>query len=102
VKKTDYAARDYFDVWLPELAPSAGLLSWALSQEWTVARWARFVRKYRSEMRQPQPARLLALLAALSTTTDLSVGCYCENADRCHRTVLRDLLTETDAEMAVD
>ena len=102
VKKTDYAARDYFDVWLPELAPSAGLLSWALSQEWTAARWATFVRKYRSEMRQPQPARLLSLLAALSTTTDLSVGCYCENADRCHRTVLRDLLTEADAEMAVD
>ena len=102
VKKSDYAARDYFDVWLPELAPSAALLSWALSQDWTAARWATFVRKYRSEMRQPQPARLLSLLAALSTTTDLSVGCYCENADRCHRTVLRDLLTEADAEMAVD
>src|SRR5215204_5885828 len=102
VKKTDYAALDYFDVWLPELAPSAGLLKWALSEEWTPARWTTFVRKYRSEMRRPQPARLLLLLAALSRTTGLSVGCYCEHPDRCHRTVLRHLLTEADAEMAVD
>jgi uncharacterized protein YeaO (DUF488 family) len=75
---------------------------WALSQELTAGRWASFVRKYRGEMRRPQPARLLSLLAALSRTTDLSVGCYCENADRCHRTVLRDLLAEAGAQMAVD
>jgi uncharacterized protein YeaO (DUF488 family) len=102
VKKTDYAARDYFDVWLPDLAPSAALLSWAVAQEWTAGRWAAFVRKYRSEMRRPQPARLLSLLAALSRTTDLSVGCYCEHADRCHRTVLQALLSEAGAQMAVD
>ena len=102
VKKSDYSARNYFDVWLPELAPSAALLSWALSQEWTAGRWASFARKYRSEMRRPQAARLLSLLAALSRTTDFSVGCYCEHADRCHRTVLQALLAEADARMAVD
>ena len=102
VRKAEYTARDYFDVWLPELAPSAALLSWAQSQEWTPGRWATFVRKYRREMRQPQTARLLSLLAALSKTAGLSVGCYCENAGRCHRSVLRDLLEEAGAEMAVD
>jgi uncharacterized protein YeaO (DUF488 family) len=102
VKKTDYARRDYFDVWLPELSPSPALLSWALKQEWTPGRWATFVRRYRREMRQPQASRLLSLLAALSKTAGLSVGCYCENAERCHRAVLRDLLEEAGAEMAVD
>ena len=102
VRKAEYAARDYFDVWLPELAPSAALLSWAQSQEWTPGRWATFVRKFRREMRQPPAARLLSLLAALSKTAGLSVGCYCENAGQCHRSVLRDLLEEAGAEMAVD
>jgi uncharacterized protein YeaO (DUF488 family) len=102
VRKTDYARRDFFDVWLPELAPSSALLSWALSQEWTPGRWATFVRKYRREMRQPAASRLLALLAALSRTAEFSVGCYCENAERCHRTVLRDLFEEAGAEIAVD
>jgi uncharacterized protein YeaO (DUF488 family) len=102
VRKAEYAARDYFDVWLPELAPSAALLSWVQSQEWTPGRWATFVRKYRREMRQPPAARLLSLLAALSKTAGLSVGCYCEDPGRCHRSVLRDLLEEAGAEMAVD
>ena len=102
VRKADYARRDFFDVWLPELAPSAALLSWALSQDWTPVRWAAFVRKYRREMRQPAASRLLALLAALSRTAGFSVGCYCANAERCHRAVLRDLLEEAGAEMAVD
>ena len=102
VKRIDYARRDYFDVWLPELAPSPALLSWALSQEWTPGRWVTFVRKYRREMRQPQASRLLSLLAALSKTAGLSVGCYCENAERCHRTALRDLLEEAGAEMVID
>jgi uncharacterized protein YeaO (DUF488 family) len=97
VKKTDYASRDYFDVWLPELAPSNRLLSWALAEEWTPARWAAFSRRYRREMRQPSAARLLALLAAMSATTDFSVGCYCADPDRCHRTVLRELLAEAGA-----
>ena len=100
VKKTDYATRDYFDVWLPELAPSAELVSWAQASEWTPSRWAAFSRKYRREMRQPAAARLLSLLAAMSTGSNFSVGCYCENGERCHRAVLRDLLAEAGAEMA--
>jgi uncharacterized protein YeaO (DUF488 family) len=102
VRKADYARRNYFDVWLPELAPSSALVSWALSKEWTPGRWATFVRKYRAEMRRPPAARLLALLAAMSKTAPLSVGCYCGDADRCHRSVLADLLEEAGAEMAVD
>jgi uncharacterized protein YeaO (DUF488 family) len=100
VKKADYARRDFFDVWLPELSPSNELVSWALAEEWTPARWATFSRRYRREMRQPAAARLLALLAAMSATTNFSVGCYCENAEHCHRAVLRELLAEAGAQMA--
>ena len=97
VKKQDYAARDYFDVWLPELAPSAPLVSWALSTPWSDARWRTYARKYQREMQQPAARRLLDLLAALSRTTNLSVGCYCENEQRCHRSLLRELLRERGA-----
>jgi len=97
VRKSDYAALDYFDVWLPELAPTLELLSWAQSQPWSAARWAAFARRYRRQMREPSAARLLTLLAALSRTTDLSVGCYCEDPQRCHRSVLRELLDEAGA-----
>ena len=97
VKKNEYASRDFYDVWLPDLAPSAPLVSWALSQPWTDARWRAFARKYRREMNAPVPQRLLALLAALSKTSNFSVGCYCEDAARCHRSVLRDLLAEAGA-----
>jgi uncharacterized protein YeaO (DUF488 family) len=97
VKKQDYARLDYYDVWLPELAPSAPLVSWALSEPWSDARWARYARKYRAEMRRPEAQRLLALLASLSRQTNLSVGCYCEDESRCHRSLLRELLREVDA-----
>jgi len=97
VPKADYAARDYYDTWLPELAPSAPLVSWALSRPWTAARWSLYARRYRAEMRQPAAQRLLALLAALSAQTDFSVGCYCEDASRCHRSLLRQLLVEHGA-----
>ena len=100
VKKTEYAKRDYFDVWLPELAPSHELLTWALARDWTPARWAVFSRRYRREMRQPAAARLLALLAAMSATTDFSVGCYCVDPERCHRAVLGELLAAAGATMA--
>jgi uncharacterized protein YeaO (DUF488 family) len=100
VRKEDYARRDYFDVWIPELAPSAPLVKSALSEPFTPARWARFARKYRQEMRAPAAQRLLQLLAALSSTTNLSVGCYCDDEDRCHRSVLRELLTESGAAVA--
>jgi uncharacterized protein YeaO (DUF488 family) len=99
VKKEDYARRDYFDVWFPDLAPSAGLVSWALSEPWTDRRWAKYVKSYRAEMRDVKSQRLLNLLAAMSRQTDFSIGCYCENEDRCHRSILRDLLLEHGAEL---
>jgi uncharacterized protein YeaO (DUF488 family) len=99
VRKEDYAARDYLDVWLPELAPTTELVSWALAEPWTPKRWADFERRYRREMSQPAAQRLIALLAALSKQTNLSVGCYCEDETRCHRSLLKALLIEQGAEV---
>jgi uncharacterized protein YeaO (DUF488 family) len=100
VRKLDYAARDYFDVWLPELAPSTPLVTWALSEPFTPKRWAIFERRYRREMRLPSAQRLIALLAALSLQTNFSVGCYCEDETRCHRILLKKLLGEQRAMIA--
>lgn len=100
VRKEDYGRRDYFDVWLPELAPSAELISWAFSGSVTAQRWATFSRRYRSEMSKPPARRLIALLAALSAAQDFAVGCYCEDASHCHRSVLAELLREAGARMA--
>jgi uncharacterized protein YeaO (DUF488 family) len=99
VRKADYAARDYFDVWLPELAPSAPLVSSALAKPFTPQRWAAFRRRYRREMLQPAPQRLIELLAALSSQTNFSVGCYCEDETRCHRSLLKQLLIERGAKV---
>ena len=101
VPKAELAARDLYDVWVPLLAPSAELVKRAQDAE-EERDWARFVRAYRSEMKRPDAARLLDLLAALSHRTDLSVGCYCEDPSRCHRTVLAELLTERGALLAGD
>jgi uncharacterized protein YeaO (DUF488 family) len=97
VPKTEYAGRDLYDVWLPELAPSAELIAWARAGPWSDARWKTFRRRYRAEMGRPQARHLIELLASLSTTGNLSVGCYCEDETRCHRSVLRELLTEAGA-----
>ena len=97
VRKEDYAKRDFFDVWLPELAPSAPLVSFALSTPFTPSRWSRYAKRYRGEMAKPAADRLLALLAALSKTTSFSVGCYCEEESKCHRSLLRELLIEHGA-----
>ena len=99
VRKQDYAERNYFDVWLPELAPSAVLVSWALSEPFTPQRWAVFEHRYRREMRQPATQRLIALLGALSSQTNFSVGCYCEDETRCHRSLLKRLLVEQGAKV---
>jgi uncharacterized protein YeaO (DUF488 family) len=99
VRKQDYAARDYYDAWLPELAPSAPLVSFALSKPFTPARWAAYSRRYRSEMKGPAAQRLLILLAALSKHADFSVGCYCEDESHCHRSLLRQLLIEHGAQV---
>ena len=97
VKKEDYPRRDYFDVWLPELAPSAGLVSWALAKPFTPQRWAAYARRYRGEMRRPPARRLVGLLAALSPRANFAVGCYCADESRCHRSLLRALLLEEGA-----
>src|SRR5205814_8877680 len=90
VRKEDYARRDYFDVWLPELAPSPELLATTREGPLDGPRWDRFARAFRREMRAPAAQRLIAVLAALSHRTDLSVGCYCEDASHCHRSLLRE------------
>ena len=99
VKKEDFARLDYYDLWLPDLAPSAELLSYAMAEPFTDARWAKFSRDYRREMKEPEKERLLQLLAALSHQTDFAVGCYCENEERCHRSLLRELLAERGADL---
>jgi uncharacterized protein YeaO (DUF488 family) len=99
VKKEDYGRRDYFDLWLPELAPSAGLVSYAYAQEFTPKRWATYAQRYKREMGAPAAQRLIALLAALSKQANFSVGCYCEDETRCHRSLLRELLVEAGAEI---
>ena len=98
VKKTRYAADDWYDVWYPELSPSAALVAQALKAE-TATEWSAFVRAFRKEMKEPAAARTLDLLAALSQGADFSLGCYCENEARCHRAVLRDLLAERGAKI---
>lgn len=97
VKKSDFAKKNYYDVWVPDLAPSAQLVSWAKYSDWTDASWKRFEREYRKQMKEPHAARLIELLAALSATTDFSVGCYCEDESRCHRSVLRAILNDAGA-----
>jgi uncharacterized protein YeaO (DUF488 family) len=99
VPKRDFARRNFYDVWLPELAPSAPIVSWALSEPWTPARWRRYARIYLKEMTTPAARHLIELLAALSSTTDLSVGCYCEDASHCHRSLLARLLADAGAVM---
>ena len=96
VPKKDFAKLDYYDVWLPDLSPSQPLVSFALKATDDKA-WKTFERKYRAEMNRPEPSRLLDLLAALSHGTDCSVGCYCENENRCHRSILKKLLEEKGA-----
>ena len=100
VRKQDFAALDYFDVWLPELSPSADIVSWAMSAPWTDKRWATFSRRYRTEMATPAARHVLDLFAAMSRQTDFSIGCYCADESRCHRSLLRDLLVEAGATMA--
>jgi uncharacterized protein YeaO (DUF488 family) len=96
VPKDRFASEDWYDAWLPQLAPSAELVAQARSVA-SPAEWRAFSRKFRAEMASSDNARLIALLAALSRHTDLSVGCYCEEEGRCHRSVLRGLLAEAGA-----
>ena len=103
VSKSEYAKRDLYDVWLPNLAPSESLLKLAQEAAGDDARaWRGFVRRYRAEMKTPESRALLDTLAALSHHAAFSVGCYCEDEARCHRSVLRELLTARGAAIARD
>ena len=97
VPKQEYARRDFFDVWLPLLAPSEALLHEVKTAVADKHSWRNFVRKFRAEMKRPEAARTLDLLAALSHATQLSVGCYCADESHCHRSILRELLSERGA-----
>ena len=99
VRKERYAAEDWYDVWLPNLAPSTALVATGRAAEDARA-WKAFVRGYEREMGRPENARVLDTLAALSRTTNFSVGCYCEDETRCHRSVLRRLLDHRGAVLA--
>lgn len=100
VPKADFARRNFYDVWLPNLAPSEPLVHEIMHSAAGPAAWKRFERRYRAEMKQPHASRLLDVLAALSHQTNFAVGCYCENEDRCHRSILRKLLAEHGAQLA--
>jgi uncharacterized protein YeaO (DUF488 family) len=99
VPKERYASENWYDVWLPNLAPSAELVAEALKAS-TPRAWQSFARKYRAEMARPENRRVLELLTALSHHTNLAVGCYCEDESRCHRSILRELLAECGAEVS--
>jgi uncharacterized protein YeaO (DUF488 family) len=96
VLKGEYASRNYFDVWLPSLAPTADLVKLALAAV-SAKDWSRFVTKYRRQMAATDASAMIDTLAALSHQTDFSVGCYCTDESRCHRSVLREILTERGA-----
>jgi uncharacterized protein YeaO (DUF488 family) len=99
VPKAEFASRNYYDVWFPTLAPSVPTMKQA-QQAASDAEWAAFARRYRAEMAAPEATHALQLLAALSHTTNLALGCYCENESRCHRSLLRELLVRAGAEIA--
>jgi uncharacterized protein YeaO (DUF488 family) len=99
VPKSEYASRNYYDVWLANLAPSEQLLKAGRSAK-DEADWRSFSKRYRSEMSRPENSRVLDLLAALSHQANFSVGCYCNDEQHCHRSVLRQLLAEHGASLA--
>ena len=97
--RSEFASRNYYDVWLPNLAPSEVLLKAGRAAE-DAAGWRGFVRRYESEMKNPENGRVLDLLAVLSHSADFSVGCYCADEARCHRSALRELLRKRGVNLA--
>ena len=98
IPKSEFASQNWYDVWFPNLAPSAELVKSAQNAS-SPSEWSTFVRKYKAEMAAQEAKHDLELLAALSHTTNFSVGCYCENEERCHRSVLRQLLIDYGAKV---
>ena len=96
VPKTQFSSENWYDVWFPNLAPSVETMKLGQNVH-TAAQWLSFERKYRAEMSQPQARHDLELLAVLSHTTNFSVGCYCEHEERCHRSILKQLLIDSGA-----
>ncbi|CDF83819.1 Conserved hypothetical protein [Pseudomonas knackmussii B13] len=99
VPKAEFASRDFYDTWLPALAPSAELMAEGRAVE-SEEEWGRFTKRFRREMAEPAASQLLDLLALLSHDSDMALGCYCEEERRCHRSVLRELLQERGASLA--
>ncbi len=99
VLKAEFASQNWYDVWYPNLAPSAETMQLGQAVE-SDKEWAAFRKKYRSEMAESDASRNLDLLAALSHQSNFSMGCYCENESRCHRSLLRELLAERGARIA--
>lgn len=99
VPKSEFAAQNWYDVWFPDLAPSVETVKLG-QQAVSPAQWAAFAKKYRAEMSKPEAARTIDLLAALSHHGNFSVGCYCQDEEHCHRSILRDLLAEKSAKLA--
>jgi len=100
VRKEEYAKLDYFDVWLPQIAPSAELVKWIQTHSDSPQGWARFETLYRRELSSPDSRHLIELLAALSSGADFSIGCYCEDEAKCHRSILGRVLAECGAKIA--
>jgi uncharacterized protein YeaO (DUF488 family) len=98
VPKSEFATRNFFDVWLPILSPSHELVKQAKASDDEKA-WSVFRRRFRAEMKEPEAGRILDLLAALSRQTNMSLGCYCAEEARCHRSILRELLKERGASL---
>ena len=101
VPKAEYASRDFFDTWLPDLAPTEGLVKEGLRAS-TDQEWKKFTRRYRAEMKKPDAAHTLDTFAALSHAANFAIGCYCENESRCHRSILRELLAERGAALVAE
>lgn len=98
VPKAEFASRNWYDVWFPNLSPSPETMKLGQEAE-TPAQWAAFARKYRAEMATPENSHILELLATLSRQSNFSVGCYCEDEAHCHRSILRELLIEKGAHL---
>jgi uncharacterized protein YeaO (DUF488 family) len=99
VKKEDFSKLDYYDVWMPVLSPSLPLMKFALQSKDNQKAWNQFIKKFKVEMKKPEASHALDLLAALSHRTNISLGCYCEDENRCHRSILKELLLDRGADL---